>query len=84
MTDISGDAVITFNSDAAVREFSFSYAADLNLCGPVSTDYIVTVTGEAGNVVTTNGSATFILTLKNPCIDPNFTTIQQVPLPVGE
>ena len=81
---MAGDAAITFNSDAAVREFVFSYTSDLSLSGLVSTDYIVTVIGEAGNDTPVQGSATFILTLKNPCIDPDFTTIQQVPLPVGE
>ena len=59
VTDVTGSpvaafdsaGVISFNSDALVREFVFSYVADLNFCGPVSTDYLVTVTGETGSVI---------------------------------
>ena len=84
ITDVSGDAVLIFNDDPLVREFSFYYDADLLLCGLASTDYTVTVTGTAGNVVETSGSASFLLKLRNPCIDPAYITINQVPLPVGE
>ena len=84
ITDVSGDAVLTFNSDPLVREFAFNYSADLLLCGLASTDYTVTVTGTAGNIIETSDSADFILTLRNPCIDPAYITINQVPLPVGE
>lgn len=84
ITDVAGDAVLTFNADPLFREFSFSYSADLNLCGLASTDYTVTVTGTAGDVIETSDSADFILTLRNPCIDPAYIVINQVPLPVGE
>ena len=59
MTDVTGSPVaafdsaglISFNSDALVREFVFSYVVDLDFCGSVSTDYLVTVTGQTGSVL---------------------------------
>ena len=48
VADTTGGAAVIFNSDAAVRLFIFNYSADLNLCGPVSTAYTVTVNGEIG------------------------------------
>jgi len=47
----------------------------LALSGASSTDYTITVTGTAGNVDETTGSATFDLTISNPCIDPDYVTI---------
>jgi len=38
------------------------------------------VTGTAGNDVSKTATASFILTIKNPCIDPNYVTIQTKPL----
>ena len=59
VTDVTGSPVaafdsaglISFNSDALVREFVFSYVVDLDFCGSVSTDYLVTVTGQTGSVL---------------------------------
>ena len=48
ISDPAGDAAVSFNDDASVREFTFHYDADLDLCGPASTDYTVTVFGEIG------------------------------------
>ena len=73
---VSGGSAVTFNADATVRTFTFNYLADLLLSGPVSTDYTVTVTGEIGITTKQSASATFTLTLKNPCIDSNFVTIE--------
>ena len=39
ITDISGDASLSFNPDPSTPEFTFAYDSDLNLCGPASTDY---------------------------------------------
>ena len=72
-----------FNDDSLVREFTFDYSADLNFCGVSSRDYTITVTGTAGEVVLTDDSAFFVLTVKNPCIDPDYIVINQAPLPVG-
>ena len=54
------------------------------LSGADFIDYTVSVTGEAGNVTPTTGSSSFILKVKNPCIDPAYLTIDTSPLPVGE
>ena len=45
---VAGGSAVTFNDDASVRTFTFNYSADLDLCGLVSIDYTVTVTGEIG------------------------------------
>ena len=55
-------------------------SADISLSGPVSTDYVITVKAESGNVVKKSDSASFILKLKNPCIDPNYVSIQKAVL----
>lgn len=72
---ITDDSVVAFNDDPAIREFSFLYDSNLDLCGATSTAYTITVTGTSGNIVSAVNSASFTLTLKNPCIDPNFVTI---------
>ena len=74
---------MTFDSDPAARQFTFDYSADLTLCGLSSQSYVVTVQGEAGNVVKTSSTASFTLTLKNPCIDTNFVTITTAALPTN-
>jgi len=84
VTNASGTSVISFNSDPLVREFTIHYDADLLLCGATSTNYSVRVKGTVGNIVVRSDSATFTLTLKNPCIDPAFVQINQVALPVGK
>lgn len=71
---VAGGNAVSFNDDATVREFTFDYAADLDLCGTVSTDYTVTVTGEIGITTKQSASAPYTLTLKNPCIDSSFVT----------
>ena len=42
------------------------------------------MTGTSGKVIETSASADFTLTLRNPCIDPDYIVIDQEPLPVGE
>ena len=37
---------------------------------------MITITGEVGNTIPITDTATFTLTLKNPCIDSNFVTIE--------
>ena len=71
---VAGGSAVTFNADATLRTFTFDYSADLLLCGPVSTDYTVTVTGEIGITTKQSASETFTLTLENPCINSNFVT----------
>ena len=51
ITDSAGEAaIVLFNPDPSVREFTFGYSTDLDLCGPTSTEYNVTVIGEVGSV----------------------------------
>ena len=78
ITNVMGDDALTF--DALTRTFTFNQVDNLSLSGDVSTPYTVTVTGTSGNVVTTSGSTTFTLTLKNPCIDPAYVVINPKPL----
>ena len=78
ITTPAGDAALTF--DPVTRTFSFSQDTDLSLSGATFTDYTITVTGQAGNVTPVQGQESFNLRLKNPCIDPTYVTIAQVPL----
>ena len=48
---------------------------DLGLAVPAGTDYVIEVTAKGGNVVEKSDSASFILKVKNPCIDANYVTI---------
>ena len=43
ITDSSGNTAVTFDDDPAVREFTFDYSADLDLCGISSINYETTV-----------------------------------------
>ena len=76
ITNLAGDAAISFNIDPIVREFNFDYSVDLNLCGLTSIDYLVTVVGKVGITVKQSDFVPFTLTLKNPCIDSNYVTIE--------
>lgn len=70
------DAVITLNS--AAKSFSFHNDADVNLAGA----YVVTLTGGLDGFSAT-ASATFTLTLNNPCLSPNFVTITPAEIPLN-
>ena len=39
ITDISGDACVSFNADPSLLQFTLTYHADLNLSGPTSQNY---------------------------------------------
>ena len=78
ITDISGDAALTF--DPLTQIFSFEQLDNLLLSGDVSTNYTVTVTGTAGNDTPTSDDDKFLLMLKNPCIDPLFVSLVAKPL----
>ena len=52
ITHVDGDSAVSFDSDASTRTFTFSYESDFSLSGDSFTDYIVTVIGTAGSVVT--------------------------------
>ena len=62
--------------DDITRIFTIDYETDLNFSGPTSKTYTIEVTGTAGNVTPTYDSNSFDLTVKNPCLDPSFVTIE--------
>lgn len=61
------------NFDASSMTLTIHYDTDLALSGPTETNYQVVLTGISG---TFEASEAFTLTIKNPCIDPNFTVIE--------
>ena len=81
---LDGYSIATFDSDAAVREFSFLYDTDLDLSGLAQNSHTIRVIAQSGSTTVQEDFAEFNLIVKNPCIDPAFVTIQSVPLPVGE
>ena len=56
---------------------------DLTLAGASSVDYLVTLKAKVGTSNTIEKQSTFTLTLKNPCVDPDFVSINKLPLPIG-
>ena len=71
----AGDAALTFNP--ATRTFTFSQVNDLTLSGSTMKDYVITVTGEAGITIPVQAQRSFTLTIRNPCINSAFVTINQ-------
>jgi len=71
----TGDAALTFNP--ATRTFTFSQVNDLTLSGSTMKDYVITVTGEAGITIPVQAQRSFTLTIRNPCINSAFVTINQ-------
>ena len=70
-SDVALNTAISFA--ATSQTFTFDYAADLNLSGPVSTSYTITMTATS-NAVT--ASETFSLTMMNPCIVAAVNTVK--------
>jgi len=62
-SDSALDTAITFDSSS--RTFTFDYATDLNLSGPVAQSYTLTMSA-ISNLVTESES--FTIEMKNPCI----------------
>ena len=79
----AGAKAVAFDSDPADRIFTFSNLQDLFLAGKNFTNYIITVQAESGNTATIKKTSNFNLTLKNPCIDPKYLSIEPVPIPTG-
>ena len=82
ISDAMGNGVLYF--DVASHTFTFAQLGDLTAAGSTFTDYVITVTGSTGNITPQTASASFTMTVKNPCIDSDYVSIQAVPLPVGE
>ena len=71
----TGDAALKF--DPATRIFTFSQVNDLTLSGSTMIDYVVTVTGKAGITIPVQAQRSFTLTIRNPCINSAYVTINQ-------
>ena len=63
--------------------FTFEDAEDISLSGSNEKSYTITVTGVTGSTPILSASASFSLTVKNPCIDSDKSSIEQKPLPEG-
>ena len=66
--------------DSRNRKFTFYYDKDTSLAGDHNNgeyekEYTVTVTGSAGRKTVVSDTGTFKLTIKNPCINPEYYTI---------
>ena len=60
------------------KTFSFAEATDLShtlTTSPFKKDYTVTLTGTSGIVTTQTAFKTFVMTVKNPCVDPAYNSI---------
>ena len=73
----------SFDSDPDQRLFTFFNDQDVSPAGPVSTDFTVTLKGVVGTLAVIETTATFTLTLKNPCVDPALVLIEPVALPTN-
>jgi len=62
-----------------VRTFKIEYKSSLDLSGPSELVYIVSVKGAAGYGKIVEDTASFSVTIKNPCIDPAFVAIAFAP-----
>ena len=76
--DISSSNAITFIPEELL--FEFYYMNDLSLSGLTSKSYSISVKGTAGRLIPTSVTASFTLTIKNPCIDIAYVTIEKAEL----
>lgn len=66
-----------------MRQFSFFNDNELSVAGPTLTIYTVTVKAVLGTTSTLEATSSFLLRVKNPCIDSYFVKIDKVALPAG-
>lgn len=59
--------------DTATNTFTFFNDFDLGPASMIQESYTITITATTSNGL--SGTVDFILTLKNPCIDPNYVEI---------
>ena len=83
VTASEGQFAISFNSDQTLRLFSFFNDDRIGVAGPTQTVYTVTVKAVLGTATILEATSSFQLTVKNPCIDPAFVSIDQAALPAG-
>lgn len=73
VSDSEANVVMSFN--AAERLFTFLHQTDLNPSGNDSTEYTISVVGNAGSVLSVSSTGTFTLKVHNPCIDESFVQL---------
>ena len=61
--------------DSATRTFFFSNNNSLSLSGTTFKDYMITMTGQSGNIKPVKGYASFNLRIKNPCINSDYVIV---------
>ena len=66
-----------------MRKFTFHNVLDTKIAGVFAKEYSITLVARTGTMKVIEESSSFKLTLKNPCIDPDYVTIQKTALLVG-
>ena len=66
--------------DPVTQVFAFHHESDIDVSGPTSKQYQIEITGSSGYLTAIQNTASFTLEVRNPCIDPDFVTIETVSL----
>ena len=76
VTKPAGAKAVTF--EASTRTFTFGVSEDIRLAGDDAIDYTITITGTTGGLnsaapglVANTMVRSFVLTIFNPCLDPD-------------
>lgn len=83
LLDDTGATVACNCFDSATLTLTYQHTVDLLPSGNTFRDYTLQLTGVTGTNNPVAVSTSFNLRVKNPCIDPDFVSIQTVPLPSG-
>ena len=83
VSDKSARLAFKFDANPSKRIFTFHNEHDLQITGSHSKQYTVTIIARTGTLEVLEESTSFHLTLRNPCIDPEFVTIEKSALPAG-
>ena len=80
VNDPSGSKLVSF--DLNTMTFTFGSSDEIDLAGNDAIDYTITVTGINIGVTSAASVAntlvrSFVLRVKNPCLDPDFITIEE-------
>ena len=73
----TGDKAVSFEETS--RVFTFFYDSDASIVGT----YTISIYASVGDMIPIQAVKIFDLTIRNPCIDPAYLTINQVPLRAG-
>ena len=69
--------------DTKAHTFTFGQMTDVSFSGNNEKTYEIILIGMAGTLTTIRKTVSFNLVVRNPCIDKEFLTIVQQPLPTG-